>query len=320
MTSDTGKNLRPALVFLFVGMAVTIALSDRAQIHPDVASARLSFQAALDGVVHHTVDGPHVYRVLVYYLEWALARGTGIPPLMIDFFLKSLLLLGIQWVFFSYLARFFSVPEAILGTVLLMLVQAASFGAVPGQWPSETMDLLNVFVFTLCVSLINAERFIPLLLLLFAGTLNRETTWLLLPIIAFRRFPERPDFSTLITATFAVAIPYFGVRLLVDTPEPSWWTMKALPENVGFLLEEYRWDAIVANVRLLVFLGPFLALSACRFREHPSFLLLTGSVIAPYILVHYLVGKIIEIRLWIPLLVILIPLALSGLSHCRKRG
>jgi len=264
-------------------------------------------------VVHQKVDGPFVYRVLVPYLEWTLLQTTSLPVLTIDFFIKVLALAACQWVFWSYLMVWFSRMESLLGVLLLSLFIMAGLSIGAGPWPSETTDILNILAFALSLQLCLAGRFLWLLLVLAIGTLNRETTWLVLPLVAAVARSRR--LIWFLGATAAVAVPYILLRLMIESPNPVWWTTDSLAKNIPFLSAASTTDAIFSNVRMVLLLGPFLLLGAFRFRENPGFLKLTAWIIPPYIVVHYLFGRVTEIRLWVPLLLVLIPLALSGLRR-----
>ena len=145
------------------------------------------------------------------------------------------------------------------------------------------------------------------------GTLNRESTFLLLPLLIVEAW-KHPLRSVWISGGIAsVLVPYVALRMTVESPRPVWWTIDALAENIPFISPDTTLSALAANLRLVFLLGPFLVPAFLRFERHELFLRHTASIIPLYVVVHYLFGKIVEIRLWVPLLVVLIPLALSGL-------
>ena len=307
------EHLVVALAFLSI--SVTLCLADRSPIHPNTIAAESGFTLTLESVVNQKVDGPFVYRALVPYLEWTLLQTTSFPVLTIDFFLKALALTACQWVFWSYLMVWFSRTESLLGVFLLSVFIMAGLSIGAGPWPSETTDILNIFFFALSLHLLLAGRFSWLLLALAVGTLNRETTWLMLPLVAAETRSRSRSVLWFLGATAAVAVPYVLLRLTIESPNPVWWTTDSLAKNIPFLSAASTADAVISNLRMVLLLGPFLLVGAFRFRENPGFLKLTAWIIPPYIVVHYLFGRTTEIRLWVPLLLVLIPLALSGLRR-----
>ena len=311
---ETPRELLFVALF-FTAVSVTLCLADRSSIHLDSAGAETEFESVLSSFAEQKVDGPFAYRVLVPYLEWWLVQYSSISPLTIDFFLKALTLAACQWIFWLYLRRFFGRIESLLGVFILDLFIMASLSTVVGQWPSETAEILNILTFALVLYLANDGRYLLLLPVLFVGTFNRETTWLLLPLIAATS--RKP--AWVLCAVAAVIIPYSFLRLMIESPKPLWWTTDALARNIPLLSPTTTANGFVANIRLIFMLGPFLLAGAFGFRDHPRFLRLTSWIIPSYFIAHYVFGNIIEIRLWVPLLVVLVPLALSGLHALEVR-
>jgi hypothetical protein len=194
----------------------------------------------------------------------------------------------------------------------------ASLATGVGQWPSETGEILNVLIFPLTLLLLFKQHYVWMAVVLAVGTLNRESTWLLLPPILVQTYVNSGRKGTAFACLAAVAIPYAGVRWLVVSPRPDWWRLDGLGENIPFVSMDLTPGAVMANIKLLLLLGPFILLGASRFREHHPELRLAALVVPPFLIVHYLFGKITELRLWVPLLTILIPLAIGGWQRVRR--
>jgi hypothetical protein len=94
----------------------------------------------------------------------------------------------------------------------------------------------------------------------------------------------------------------------------AWFTFEGLERNIPFLSKEYTATALVGNLHVIFLLGPLLLAGLYRFNEHPRFLRVAASIAPLFILVHYAVGTIVEARLWMPLFVVLIPLALRNID------
>jgi hypothetical protein len=230
------------------------------------------------------------------------------------------LLTACQWVFWVYLAGFLGLADSLLGVALLDLFIMANLSIGTGQWPSETTEIANVLTVALSISLIRSEKYLILLGVLILGTINRETTWLILPLLLAESRSDPKRVFWFLGGAASVAMPYLLLRLFIESPRPIWWTMASIAENIPFVSMESTPRAIAANIRLAFFLGPFVALGLYRFKEHNRFLRHTFWIVPPYFLVHYLFGRIVEIRLWIPLLVVLLPLALSTMRRLMEKG
>ncbi len=312
-------NLRSVILigFLFLGISVIIALTDRAPLYPPAKDTPYTLESLFDKWVHDAVEqtlpGPFAYRVMVPYAIYFTEKATSITGITIDFGLKVLFLTLLQYSFFRYLKLHFSASESLLGVFLLDSYLTATFSNLIGPTVIETGDILNAVVFCVALHAIYQKQFVLLVIVLFLGMLNRETPILLLPFIAMSEWPKKPKASHLIGIILALAIPYFGLRTLIDSPRPVWWTTDALGMNIPFLSSDHTPRALVANFRLIFFLGPLIALGAYKFQEHPRFLRLSWVILPFYIVVHYVVGMIIELRLWTALLVVIIPLAVGGL-------
>jgi hypothetical protein len=306
------------LLFLFLGIAVVISLADRAPLHPapkdTLYSLEYLFNLYLDKAVRQELPGPHAYRILVPYAVYGTSQVTAIPPLTTDFIFKVLVLTALQLVFFRYLGKFFSGMTPLLGVLLLDIYCAAALSYPVGPSVIETSDMLNVVVFSVALLAVFERRLALLLGTLFIGTLNRETPWLILPLVALADWKPGRKAVAAGLALIAVAAPYFLLRLLVGSPSPDWWLTRDIGGNIPFLTGDQTATALVANARVALMLGPLALPALLRVREHHPYHILAAVIIPPFVVVHYLVGRIIEMRLWLPLLTVLIPLAISGMQ------
>ncbi|MCI0697048.1 hypothetical protein L0337_34205 [candidate division KSB1 bacterium] len=307
-----------ALLLIFAGAAVMICIIDRAPMHlqsrfPEVR-IQGEFQEYLDGVVDQTLPGPYVYRIFVPYLIFSLHKSLPLINMLTwDFGLKILILVFCQLAFFNYLRSFFSGMAALAGVLWFDILIGVSLFHIQGPSVIETADLMNVLIFSLALLAIYRGRFILLCAVLFVGTFNRETTWILLPILFLREWFGPCSWRRLLVAVAVVALPYFSLRWLITSPTPIWFLTQDIRLNIPLLSPQHTWGALVANLHLLFLLGPLIVLGIYRFREHPVFLRIAASIAPLFIIIHYIVGSIRETRLWMPLYLLLIPLALDNL-------
>jgi len=305
-------------VLLAAGIALLICLNDRDPIHRAESHDRLehNFIQYLDGVAGHTYPGPYVYRTLVPTTVSILHRVVpAFSPLDIDFIVKFVLLVLCQSVFFVYLRLFFDPVKSFLGVALLDFLIGFALVQMEGPTLIETIDILNVSVFLLALVALYTDSFRWFCAVLFIGTLNRETTFLL-PLISFivGGFNRKSIYRTL-TAFLAVSLPYLALHVFIRPPTTDWIRFDAIVHNIPFPGSAVTPKVLLANLHLVILLGPLILLALYDFRAHPRFLKSVSYIVPLFVLIHYVVGVIMEARLWMPVFVLLIPLAVDTLDR-----
>jgi hypothetical protein len=303
-------------LILAAGIAVLLSLSDRDPIHHKESHERLehNFYEYIDGVTNHTYPGPYVYRTLIpTSISFIHLIVPSVDAISIDFVFKIVLLFLCQITFFSYQRLFFKSTESFFGVALLDVLLGFSLVQTEGPTLIETADLLNLLVFLLAFIFIYHGYFKSFCVVLILGTLNRETTFFLpLVFLAVNRITRKFLFLTLI-AFLAVAIPYCGLHLFIHPPISAWLTFDAMSHNLPLFGKSEISQIVAANVHLLILLGPLSLIAIYKFSSHPVFLRSVSLIVPLFILLHYIVGIIMEARLWMPMYIILIPLAIDTL-------
>ena len=329
LSHDSRNSLRDSLkqdwakkfsrVILFLGIAIMLCIADRAPMHLNFhykdVQIEQEFLSYFDGIVHGTAPGPYVYRILVPFFILNVQKIFSFADVLtIDFLLKIVLLYICQSYFFRYLRLFLGGVQSLAGVFLFDVYISLSLAYVQGPSFIETEDILNTLVFVAALDAIYRNRFMLLCGILFIGLLNRETVLLILPalVLADRSAKRGYMRSGLITA--AMIMGYIGIRLFVGTKEFDWVTIGGMVLNIPYLSEKNALRAVTGNLHMIALLGPLITISAYNFKNHISFLKLAASIVPLFIVVHYVFGTIIETRLWMPLFVILIPLAIGNLQ------
>lgn len=314
-------NTLHALIFL--ALASLLCIADREPLHiANSASGNpieTAFYFMYDGVRSGRLQGdelgPYVYRILVPQLLAALHAVTGLAPLTLDLVLKLAALTSLQALAYAYLRAFFGATEALCGVLWLDAVSGYCLSFIPGPHITETSDILAACSMVACLLALHAGRHRVLLGLLLVSVCNRETCMLLLPAVFAHEWPRAGGVRRSLQATLAVLIPYLGLRLWIGRRPWFAWTVAT---NIPGLASS-SWKAVVANVHVLLLLGPLLALGALGFARQSSFVRKSALIVPGYLLVHYLFGRVIENRLWLPLVPVLLPLAIGGLVQLRER-
>jgi hypothetical protein len=176
------------------------------------------------------------------------------------------------------------------------------------------MDIFNVLIFVIAIFSLRQNKSFALYLSLVIGALNRETVWFIAPVVLIHDVIARKGYLRFIVAFFCIATPFIVLHLLIHSVDGSWFNLYGLPLNVPFLSSNLLMRVLVSNFHVMIFVGPLIALSAYRFKEQPLFLKIIASITPLFIVIHYVFGTVIESRLWLPLVVFLIPLASMNLS------
>jgi hypothetical protein len=262
-----------------------------------LTTRELEHVQALQGVVR----APVRYRPLSFWMTEVLRRGTGLPYLITDFYLRLLFLFLCALAFHRYLRRWLDLPTTVLGVVLLF----ALMPAVYWQGYHKLYDFLNLLIFILGYALIRARRDWWLVLLLAVGMCNRETTVMLVVVYFFVRWDELPVRTLLLRSgllgLLCMAI-YVGLRLVYSYA--SWFHWYELRENP---LDPLTY------VHLLLFFNAFWVLAFLDWKSKPRFLRRAMLMAPLFFVIHFAVGYVLEVRLFLPLLPLFIPLGLLSL-------
>jgi hypothetical protein len=303
----------------YVGVAVTVVVDyGRRLAAGDPAFARGALHASiLDG----TAESPYRYRVLVpRLLDPFIARGPGGGPSPGSFdatfrlyfvVAVALILVGLAVVCRQFVAG----GLAFAGPLLL----AATVPIALRDHHYQPWSLLEpVFI---CVAIVLALRGTGpagAVLLTVVATLNRETAFVIplvfLAVAAYdswadRRFEPR-RFATAAGCAAAWLLTFLALR---------WLLGRAPSVDVDAMVAfNRRSEALrVAARNTALFLGPTILLVAAALagRRAPGRLCAIALVvIPPYALSVYLYGVWAEVRLWLPLFPILLPLGLTALD------
>lgn len=318
MITSTRRHI--AVMGLYFTFAFFIAVVDRAPIHLEKGYPFLeftnNFTNYINAVVAGSYPGPYVYRILIPFVVTAVHNILPfVSTVDIDFLLKILILVACQLSFYYFLSNFYSRSVSYLAVFLLNAFLSISLSSIQGPTTIETADLFNVLVFIVALIALLKGSNALLYIILLIGTLNRETTLFLLPIVVLHNVHSKQPILTSILASLAVVVPFTVLRLFIDTPDPSWFTIQGLPRNIPFIDDDYRSEAIVSNIHVFVLLGPLALIALFDLNKHHVFLKQMLYVVPPFLATHYIFGTIIETRLWMPLYVIIIPGALNTISR-----
>jgi hypothetical protein len=260
---------------------------------------------------------PYQWRLLGTYLVFAGERLTGAPPHQIDLILKTLLLFASASILFLFSRAYTSEAGAHCVVALYLLLTIAGF--IGEQYRIYfTNDYVMVTCWFAAVYLIREERYVAAALVTFIGSWAKETMLLVLVLLAFESLRSSRARIGLAAAAVAFVVPSAVLRIWHPAPlaKWAWWDMAFA--NVPFLqrsMYEFRLT-IKNNLKVALFYNVLWVLAARRvltiedrFMKH---LAATGIV---YLLLAYPVIYIRELRHFLPLAIVVLPMAVSAIEQ-----
>jgi len=256
--------------------------------------------------IDKTINFPFRYRVLVpFTIEYA-RMITGFPiKLLYDAFTFIFLWLSLA-LFFFFLKKYLSDTESLLGVLLLNSLYFASYTLF------QPCDIIVLFI-SIASSLIIVNKLddmrynLLLFAMLFIGTFNKETTFfiaLTYAIFKAESYLKTKKSSELILAVasfMSCIIPYLLLRVIFGLGG-------GYSGYIFMLFINFTQPFNIISA--IAFFGVILFLAAKDFNAKPKdlrFMFASGMF---YLVVNLFIGLYGELRLFIPVMVFLIPMFL----------
>lgn len=272
-----------------------------------------------DDIIHGRGFYPDQYRPLTYWLAELVYRvwlhlGWPHPVTTFEYshlFVRFLFLLPAFLLLHLYLRRWFSSPACAAGTIFV----AAVLPLTIIRCSTCVTDPLNFLVFVAGFWLIRDGKAALLPPLVFIGMLNREVAGLLLVAYVLVNWgrPVREWAPTALAMLGAAAAAWFGLRASYG-PRKNWaptWPGHYFGAN---FLEWQTWELI------LLFLGAWVFWAFARLRSKPVFLRRCLAMLPLYFAAHAVSGYIREVRYWLPLFPVILPLAMWSIWEPDAEG
>ena len=254
---------------------------------------------------------PNQYRILVPWMAEGLSRvipgwmaDLACPPIPSQYLIASYWVIRALCLWLSllvmdrYLREWFS-PGAAAGGALCLgaLVPFTYYGVV------QESDLLNLLVFVAAFWALARGKDGWLFPLVLVGTLNRETAAMIPAVYLLARWREKPPLTVMVrTALLAACWAAVYGGLLLHYGRRGYYTEPfTLPANLGSWLP----TAFVLLMFGVMWVLPWVALK----HKPPTLLRRTTWLVPLFVLLQYLVGVVQEVRLFLPLAPIVLPLS-----------
>lgn len=304
-------------VFL-VFISILISLANRAPLHLEkrlnTTQITQDFYEMYNGVLDGSIDSPYAYRIGVPYLINFLSSISGVSPLNLASILNGVFIFLSLIILFYYSRQYILEPHSYLVVIIFALYIVIVQSMMLGLLVIEIQDILNVIFFIGLLYLIRKESWYLFALFLALSILNRETTILLLFPATYLIWKKKDYFKIIIVNLFGL-VTYTLVRVLIDTNNSGWVMLDKISYNIPGLNMENLMIALKSNVYVLLFLFPIFFVSFYRWKsldEYYKLILITALL---FILINYVFGTIIELRLFLPVVAMLLPITILNLSR-----
>lgn len=203
-----------------------------------------------------------------------------------------------------------------VGTASIGFYFAATAAAYASQPYSiyYTSDFLMIAAWFWVVQALDTDRVALATAATFVGAFAKETL-LLAPMLAgIRWLRTQRDAGRLIAVSAAFLVPTILLRLTYRAPIASWAWWDAARNNVPFLDPARVGWTIRYNVKVLAFYNVGWAIAAvAAWRSRDPFVRDLAVALAIYLVLAYIVVYIRELRHFLPLAILIIPLTLKEL-------
>lgn len=310
MNTRKASLLAALLIFSFWAVYtsyVTIHFFDLATNLPFRELSTQWYQRTLAG----TQAFPYQWRMLGFAVVRAIELLTGFDPHLIDLALKTVTLAASAGLLFVFAGSMVSSLGAALATVTYLLLTAAAF-ASEGYSIYFTNDYLGILCWFTGVVAIRRRAWALAALAALLGAWAKETTLLVVILIAFEAWRKRAPWSAVVMCAVAFAVPNVILRTAYPAPLQDWAWWHIVRANVPFLV--WQWPVIVKalqdNFKVLLFLNLtwFWAYRAWRRIDDPLLVSL-GLTLACYVVLAWSVVVIRELRHTLPFTILVLPLA-----------
>ncbi|MGX6446093.1 hypothetical protein ACWM35_23055 [Neobacillus sp. K501] len=258
-----------------------------------------------DNIVNNNGPYPDQYRILTYYIAHQLIKA-GIPFTIAFAGLRFIFTALCLFIFIRYLENWVKPISVLLGFFILVSVLPFTY-LFYGMQPT---DPLNMLIYFLVFFSFLHKKYFMMFPLIIIGMVNRETV-ILIPLIyaclQFGAVPFRKWLPQFLTSSIIVLGIYFGLRWFFGLKEPYAPTSPFHYWKVN-LTDWKTW------VQLFGFFNISVLIVWYKWKEKPEFLKRISLILPIFILIHFTQGYMREVRYFLPILPIIIPLTLINLE------
>jgi hypothetical protein len=289
---------------VFVGVSAITALNYAILPGESTLASRRATQTR---IIERTASPPDRYRFLmpaisegpIAVLSGSMPRAAAFDRVYTVFYVIAMA--AMLWSLFAYVRVWFTDEQALVGVLFV----AATLPITTRQHDYAPYSFLEPTFFALALLCILKDRRFLLGLLIAIATLNRETAVFIVFLYAVSYPPTRQRIVTTVAYATIWAVVLLATRWYGGESELYWDVGKIFVANLS--------QPLVTVFNLVALFGIFWWLAADGLRRAPPFVRRTALVIPPYIATLAVWSIWWEVRLLLPMMPILLPLALSSL-------
>lgn len=242
---------------------------------------------------------PNQYRPLTPWLAQVVIYALPSHNLFTAYMLVRSVVTGVTlYLFHRYMRVWFSPGAAAAGALCLAAILPFTYLHVV-----QESDPINLLAFVLAFWALARGRDLLLLPLVLVGTLNRETTAMIPAVYLFARLGRRP-IAEVAWKTAALAAAWAAIYLSMV------WVLYGRRE---YYCDVVMWrlnvESWAPTAQVLLLFGVMWVLAFAAARRGPLLLRRTLWLLPPFVILHYVVAMVREVRLFLPFAPVVIPLA-----------
>lgn len=310
MISEISKSkIRPVYFIVLLLTLISFQIVSVKTIQPDVKK-RIQLQ---DTILSGQMEPPYQYRIMKPVLGYTLQ--TFLSPFIKDKIKSHILsyriilffvFLGIYFLFYKFLKRFFSENTCIIGLLLLQIVIPLGITSI---W--EDGDYYTLLFYLIGLNLIFSGKDLLLPFVIFIGEFNRDQIIFLLVFYCIYLFENKKLFNRrsiliVILSVILWAGAYYSMRLIFGFKESIYTVAHNLHSNRS------AWELILELWIAQVFI--YVILSVKSYKR--SSLFFKGCLLSliVYFGIFFFNGILSQLAKFLPAYLILIPMSLQYIT------
>lgn len=298
-------------------LATLIALIDKAPLQLDERIGtnyiQNGFYFMYNGILNNAMEAPYPYRFLIPNLIHFISKYCNCTPINVAFGLNIICLFFVFILFIEYAKSYLSPFHSLLTTLILAFFITIIQTQIMGIIIIESQDIVNALFFIALFLLAKKEKWWLFGLLLALSITNRETPLILLLPFTYILFKEN-RIKELLWINFMGITSYILIRIFIKVTPSDYPNFSSLKTNFPGLDIHYMGKALEHNLHLFCLLFPVIFLAFFNFKKQHYYTKVLLLTTVPFLFIHYIMGTIIELRLFLPLIVLLLPITIKNLE------
>lgn len=311
------RKINIILLLFYLCAAILIAIMDKTPLDLDIRSGNKvienGFYIMYDGIINNSMEAPYPYRFLTPYIIKILSNTFHFSPIKITFFVNIIFIFSVLTLFTKYARYTLSPFIAFLATFMIAFYIIIIQSQFIGITIVESQDILNAIFFLLLLLLAKNEKWFFFGLVSIISIMNRETPLILLVPFSLYLVSKR-KIKPLIFINTVALLTYFSIRFFMQVNQGNYPDFTNLRTNFPGINMTYFFVAIKNNILLFSMIGPLIIFAFYNFKKETIYDRLLILVIIPFLIIHYIMGSILEIRLFFPLIVVILPFTIKNLK------